>query len=376
MRSKRSLQIGMMLVTAYLILAVIWWTWSLIAYGQKTVALEQSWLNRDLAHVETRLELLLRTQAYPGQDAVQWKNSTYTCHTAQLLGDLNDNEHHLRVQADDQGRLSIQGFQEEIQNIEQRKKSNKTKWLAEGMTLGALLIGILIVLWSNLNNILRLNQQQTNFLLAVTHELKTPIAAAKLAIETALKRPEKEVNERMLVLSKQNMNRLAKTMDKVLLATRIENKVFAIEREWIAVSDVINEALNQAQVNPESLQNLSVDVPSNLYVFGEMNMLATAIQNLISNSIKYSEENCVIINIESKLGNDFGFIWVKDQGYGIAGSERKMVVKKFYRVGDEHTRAQQGTGLGLYLVNQIARLHGAKLLIEDHQPRGTSIGLA
>jgi signal transduction histidine kinase len=52
-----------------------------------------------------------------------------------------------------------------------------------------------------------------------------------------------------------------------------------------------------------------------------------------------------------------------------------MVVKKFYRVGDEHTRARQGTGLGLYLVNQIAKMHSAQLIIEDNTPSGTSIGI-
>jgi len=366
----------MLLVSLYLVLAVIWWTWSLIAYGVRTVELEKAWLRRDYQHMETRLSLDLVTNRYPGQQEVIWNGIPYKCGLSQLFDDINENEHHLQIKIDHNQRLSIFGLEEQLSAIDKRLRTNKTKWLGEGLTLGALLLVILGLMWNNLNRILKLNQQQTNFLLAVTHELKTPIAAAKLAIETALRKPEPELFERMLTLSKQNMNRLAKTMDKVLLATRLDTNIAQPSKEWIPIEELIEESLNQAQVAPELMKNIHLDMEMRLEILADKSMMATALQNLISNSIKYSEENCVNINVKTQVGNERCTIWVKDNGIGIEGTEKKMVVKKFYRVGDEHTRARQGTGLGLYLVNQIAKMHNAQLIIEDNTPSGTSIGIA
>jgi len=376
MRVRNGLRIGMLLVSSYLVLAVIWWTWSLIAYGVRTVELEKAWLKRDYQHMESRLSLDLVTNRYPGQDKVFWNGASYTCALSQLFDDINQNEHHLQIKIDANQQLSIFGLDDQLSAIDKRLRTNKTKWLGEGLTLGALLLVILGLMWSNLNRILKLNQQQTNFLLAVTHELKTPIAAAKLAIETALRKPEPALFERMLTLSKQNMNRLAKTMDKVLLATRLDSNIAQPSKEWIPIEELIDESLNQAQLAPELIQNIHLDLERSLEILADKTMIATALQNLISNSIKYSEENCVSINIKTQVGNERCTIWVKDNGIGIEGPEKKMVVKKFYRVGDEHTRARQGTGLGLYLVNQIAKMHNAQLIIEDNTPSGTSIGIS
>lgn len=376
MRVRNGLRIGMLLISLYLVLAVIWWTWSLIAYGVRTVELEKAWLKRDYQHMESRLSLDLITNRYPGNDEVFWNGSSYTCALTQLFDDINQNEHHLQIEINAKHQLSISGLEDQLIAIEKRLRTNKTKWLGEGLTLGALLLVILGLMWSNLNRILKLNQQQTNFLLAVTHELKTPIAAAKLAIETALRKPEPELFERMLTLSKQNMNRLAKTMDKVLLATRLDSNIAQPNKEWISIEELVEESLNQAQVAADLMNNINLEIERNLVILADKSMMATALQNLISNSIKYSEENCVSIHIKTQVGNERCTIWVKDNGIGIEGSEKKMVVKKFYRVGDEHTRARQGTGLGLYLVNQIAKMHNAQLIIEDNTPSGTSIGLS
>lgn len=366
----------MLLISLYLVMAVIWWTWSLVAYGVRTVELEKAWLKRDFQHMETRLSLDLISNRYPGHEQVKWNGSLYRCDLTKLFDDINQNEHHLHINIDNKKQLAISGLEEQMSVIDERLHKNKIKWLGEGVTLGALLLVILGLMWSNLNRILKLNQQQTNFLLAVTHELKTPIAAAKLAIETALRKPEPDLFERMLTLSKQNMNRLAKTMDKVLLATRLDTNIAQPNKDWILVEELLEESLNQAQVAPEFMNNIHFDVERGLQILADMPMLATALQNLISNSIKYSEENCVSINISTHVGNERCIIWVKDNGIGIEATEKKMVVKKFYRVGDEHTRARQGTGLGLYLVNQIAKMHNAQLIIEDNTPSGTSIGIA
>lgn len=376
MKVRNGLRIGMGLISLYLVLAVIWWTWSLIAYGARTVELEKAWLKRDFQHMESRLSLDLLSNRYPGQDRVYWSGKAYICSFDELVSDINQNEHHLTIQLGPKQELQILGLEKQMAAIDKRLHTNKVKWLGEGVTLGALLLLILGLMWSNLNRILTLNQQQTNFLLAVTHELKTPIAAAKLAIETALRKPDPALFERMLTLSKQNMNRLAKTMDKVLLATRLDTNIAEPSKEWLPLQELLDECLNQAQLTPEVMDNIQVDCHSHLEIYADKSMMATALQNLIINSVKYSEENSVSIIIKTHVGNERCTIWVKDHGIGIEDTEKKMVVKKFYRVGDEHTRARKGTGLGLYLVDQIARMHNAQLFIENNSPQGTSIGIS
>jgi signal transduction histidine kinase len=135
-----------------------------------------------------------------------------------------------------------------------------------------------------------------------------------------------------------------------------------------------NIALDFGETYPENLKNLSFNYEK-ISLYCDMEMIQIAIANLISNSIKYSEENSVNISVKVQRESMLTKISVIDQGIGIPETERTNVFTKFYRIGDEKTRTTKGSGLGLYLVKEIAKLHDARVLIEDNSPSGTSVSL-
>jgi signal transduction histidine kinase len=245
----------------------------------------------------------------------------------------------------------------------------------EGITLGFITILIGIAMFVYLDRVVRLNQQQNNFLLAVTHELKTPIAAAKLALQTATKRPDSDIVPKMVVMAQSNISRLSVLVEQILMATRFENKFTEPQKVWIELSDFFNGVLENMELKSEDFQRIDIQIPSNLQFYADEQMLSTVIRNLVTNSIKYSEGQGKI-NIESQINdNNFTLVFT-DEGIGISEDEKKNIFKKFYRVGEEKTRTTPGSGLGLFLVKKITEIHGGKVTVENNIPKGSKFILA
>ena len=257
----------------------------------------------------------------------------------------------------------------------QKLASKKRAWILEGMTMGFITILIGIAMFVYLDRVVRLNQQQNNFLLAVTHELKTPIAAAKLALQTATKRPNSEIVPKMVVMAQSNISRLSVLVEQILMATRFENKFTETQKVWIEFSDFLNGVIKNMELKIEDFQRLDIQIPSNLQFFADEQMLSTVIRNLVTNAIKYSEGQGKI-NIEIQINdNNFNLIFT-DEGIGISEVEKKNIFKKFYRVGEEKTRTTPGSGLGLFLVKKITEIHGGKVTVENNLPKGSKFILA
>ena len=257
----------------------------------------------------------------------------------------------------------------------QKLASKKRAWILEGMTMGFITILIGIAMFVYLDRVVRLNQQQNNFLLAVTHELKTPIAAAKLALQTATKRPNSNIVPKMVVMAQSNISRLAVLVEQILMATRFENKFTEPQKVWIELSVFFNSVLKNMELKIEDYQRLDIQIPVNLQFYADEQMLSTVIRNLVTNAIKYSEGQGKI-NIESQINdNNFTLIFT-DEGIGISEDEKKNIFKKFYRVGEEKTRTTPGSGLGLFLVKKITEIHGGKVTVENNLPKGSKFILA
>lgn len=252
----------------------------------------------------------------------------------------------------------------------QKLASKKRAWILEGMTMGFITILIGIAMFVYLDRVVRLNQQQNNFLLAVTHELKTPIAAAKLALQTATKRPDSDIVPKMVGMAQSNISRLSILVEQILMATRFENKFTEPQKVWIELSDFFNGVLQNMELKSEDFKRLDIQIPGNLQFYADEQMLSTVIRNLVTNSIKYSEGQGKI-NIESQINdNNFTLIFT-DEGIGISEDEKKNIFKKFYRVGEEKTRTTPGSGLGLFLVKKITEIHGGKVTVENNIPKGS-----
>jgi len=263
----------------------------------------------------------------------------------------------------------------ETAQIGRKLKNKQNAWLGEGITVGFITLIIIGLMYYYLEKIIRFNQQKTNFMMAVTHELKTPIAAAKLAIQTVIRNKNKENQDRILEISKQSIDRLSGMMERVLMATQFENRIPTKTEKWVAIHEIIEKAIDEGQFSVnETLKNSLVQSKDFLILCDEQ-MLKIVFINLFTNSIKYSDENCVNVSVSSFIRDGVFGVTVSDQGIGIPMDERGRIFEKFYRVGDERTRSRQGSGLGLYLVKQILQLHKASIDVSSNTPNGSKFNI-
>jgi len=244
-------------------------------------------------------------------------------------------------------------------------------FIAAGGIMSALVMAAFIWLLLRFHAIMNFNQQQNNFLLAVTHELKTPVAAVKLALQT-LKRPGITANHKqeLEMLAENNANRLDVLMNNVIVASRIEGRVYQFEREPVEMGALLEEVRRQA-LFPGFAGEIRLEVADDLYVNGDEASLHLVFSNLISNAVKYSGGVTARVHIHGQFVKQGVEIRVADQGPGIPDSEKNKIFHKFYRVGDERVRRFKGTGLGLYLVRKILTWHRAKIRVEDNKPEGS-----
>lgn len=252
-------------------------------------------------------------------------------------------------------------------------RSKKAGWISEGITMGLIMLVISIAMFLFLNRILDINQQQNNFLLAVTHELKTPVASAKLAIETAARdlKPEKETQIKLLALADRNLMRLGKMMDHVLMITRLESVHRSHIEQIIVLKDLVEHTLEELQSSIPATAKIDIQLEDDLTITGDQDQLMMALSNLINNAIKYSEEGKAHVTIKSFIEKNRIAMSISDEGQGIPPSEKRKIFRKFYRIGDENTRSTAGSGLGLYLVTKILRQHKAIISVEDNIPQGS-----
>ena len=215
---------------------------------------------------------------------------------------------------------------------------------------------------------MELVKKEKNFALSVTHELKTPIASSKLFAQTLLERKDLSVDQQKVSLEKiiQEQNRLNDLVERILLVSSIEEIKNSLNIKPISLSSLINQLIDN-QINTHSIIN---NVPEGLVIQGDDFYIISLIQNLIDNAKKYSPLGSEIIF--SSTQNSFQTILsVSDQGIGIPDEHRNKVFERFYRIEDEDIRSSKGTGLGLFLVNEIVKIHGGKIKCRDNSPKGT-----
>lgn len=216
-----------------------------------------------------------------------------------------------------------------------------------------------------------LAHQQSNFILSVSHELKTPIAATKLQLQTLLKHElERDKQKELLNNALNETSRLHKLVDNVLMANQIENNNLSIQKENLNLSDLVETTVKRyfaAQLENNAIQ---LHIEKNIVYQGDKELLPSIIINLIENAIKYSFD-VISIEVILKTVNSKAILEIKDQGCGISDNEKAQVFQKFFRSGSENTRKTKGTGIGLFIVKSICDLHQISIKISNNQPKGS-----
>ncbi len=238
---------------------------------------------------------------------------------------------------------------------------------------GVFLLLLFLGIWWIKKNVwqdLKRAQKEKNFLLAVTHELKTPIAAIRLNSQTLKNRKLTEEQSQDLCADIiTESNRLETLVNNILLATQFEQN--SSIGNWSSVNFSIlteNQIKRFQQLFPERTVNSNIQ--SNIPLEGEETMLVSLLFNLLENANKYSPVS-EPISVTLKASEHIILLEISDLGMGIPIEERKSVFEKFHRVGNEETRSQKGTGLGLYIVKEICKAHKAEINISDNNPRGS-----
>jgi len=257
-------------------------------------------------------------------------------------------------------------YREGLAYLEQKKRSRTTQYVAEGITsLLVILTGAAVVYTSFRRNIL-LSRQQHNFMLSVTHELKSPIAAMKLNLQT-LEKYELDEAQRGKLLERciTEANRLNDLCNNMLIASQMEGHQYIATAESLDLSALTEQAVDDySQRHPGRFTG---DIPPGIAFTGDHLLLQLALGNLLENAVKYTD-GPVQVTLCRK-GNIIS-LKVADQGTGIADQEKRKIFGKFYRIGNENTRRKKGTGLGLYLTHIIVRQHRGQLTVKDNKPQG------
>lgn len=240
--------------------------------------------------------------------------------------------------------------------------------VGEGSVFLLILIFGLWKIRKSIQKELALTQRQNNFLLSVTHELKTPLASNKLYLQTLLKHPQLDFKKkRELLESAVHENKRLETMiENILTAAQLENAAISIEKEEVNVSEIVQGIVqNWSKERVEVKLNIQADI----YFKIDVLILETCLYNLLENAFKYSFTEPVIF-VELEQLKDSITLSVKDHGIGVNEIDRAEIFKKFVRVGSEETRSQKGSGLGLFIVKELLKIHNAEIKCIPNIPTG------
>ena len=270
--------------------------------------------------------------------------------------------------------LDPKKFAEQHFKIDNDSKRNTEKYIAEGVTfLILILIGAFFV-YRAVRRQFKMQHQQQNFMMAITHELKTPISVAMLNLETLQKyQLDTEKQKKLIRMTLQETARLDTLINNILVSSQLEGGGYVFSKEDLDFSSLFKDCIREAKTRyPERtfIENIEPEIE----IAGDPLLLQLLISNLIENAVKYSPKEKPIICKLHKSGNDV-VMNIIDEGIGVADSEKTKIFEKFYRTGNESTRKTQGTGLGLYLCSKIAGDHNADISVTNNIPSGTNFAI-
>jgi K+-sensing histidine kinase KdpD len=256
---------------------------------------------------------------------------------------------------------------DKIYNERDRKTAG---YIGEGLFILIVILVGAIFLYTAILRQARIHRQQQNFMMAITHELKTPISIARLNMETlqkhALNEPQKD---KIIKSSLQEINRLNTLTGNILVSAQLEGGSYLFNKEELDISKIVTDSCQEFSTRfPGRPWHSGIE--EGIQFTGDPLLIQILVNNLIENAVKYSPPATPIFISLKRLGNK-GSLQVKDEGTGIPIKERKRIFQKFYRVGNEDTRTTQGTGLGLYLCSKIAQDHKMVINISDNHPQGS-----
>ena len=205
-------------------------------------------------------------------------------------------------------------------------------------------------------------EAKRQLLMAISHELRTPITKAKLRMEFM---PESDEKDQL----KEDINEIDLLISDLLEAERLNNDHSALVSERVLLANFIRSIAESFKSNNGEIE---IEIPVNDLEF-EIDKLRIRllITNLLNNAVRHGKGN--LINVRVSFSGDRGIIEVKDNGEGISEEHITQITEPFYRADSARQRNTGGFGLGLYLCRLIAQAHGGEMIIVSHEGQGTQI---
>ena len=259
----------------------------------------------------------------------------------------------------------------ELVKIKRKSDRNDIKYISEGaIFLLVTLVGAAFV-YRAVRREFSVQQQQQNFLMAVTHELKTPISVTRLNLETIQKYSlEPEKMQKLIRMTLQETTRLDFLTNNILISSQFEGGGYQSLKEEMDLSDLLKDCIQDFRARYPERKFIDKIEPG-MDVKGDPLLLKILINNLLENAVKYAPREFPI-TARLKKEKSVVKLVVQDEGSGIAEEEKKKIFGKFYRIGSEATRKTPGSGLGLFLCGKIALDHNAGISVTNNLPTGSN----
>lgn len=262
-------------------------------------------------------------------------------------------------------------YQLELGKIHEQHGKNRTKYVGEGSVFFLFIIIGAAFVYRSIRRQFTMQQQQQNFMMAVTHELKTPISVARLNLETMQKYSlDPDRQKKLIKMTLEETTRLNFLTNNILVSSQLETGGYQTTHEELDFSDLLRDCIHDFR-NRYPERNFTEQIEPDTEVKGDPLLLQILISNLLENAQKYTPKEGIVKAILKNENNSVR-LEIIDEGSGIAENEKKKIFTKFYRIGNESTRKTQGTGLGLYLCSKIAQDHNADIQVTNNFPQGAN----
>jgi two-component system phosphate regulon sensor histidine kinase PhoR len=219
-----------------------------------------------------------------------------------------------------------------------------------------------------------LERTRSDFLATASHELRTPLAAVYGAVRTLRRddRPSsRELDEQLLAMIETESHRLAEIVEQILVSTEVDRGSVPLRTEACDLRELCASAVESARMRAPETIELSVDVPEGTVVHTDPSRLRQVVVNLLDNAVKYSPDGGRV-DVRVAASDGSVAIEVADEGLGIPEEAQERIFEKFVRLDPEMRRGVGGSGLGLYISQELVERMGGRLRVDSRPGRGST----
>ena len=233
-----------------------------------------------------------------------------------------------------------------------------------------------VLIAKDISQTVKIESDRNEFISNVSHELKTPLTVISGFIETLedMFIPNKNEHKNILAMMGDQAYRMSKLIDDLLMLSNVESSLFQNRTEKLGINTIISKIKKNASILNTKGHKIKYQIDTKLNIYGAKKEIESAFQNLVTNAIRYTEENGSIF-ISWGLINGLPIFEVRDTGNGIEKKHIDKITERFYRVDADRSRDTGGTGLGLSIVKNIIKQHNGELNIASNIGKGSSFKL-